>query len=447
VSPAVVSIAVKQKAEAGIQLDEEELGQLPPGFEEFFRRLPQQQRPRETMALGSGFFVSEKGIIVTNHHVIDGATEIKVKTSAGKEYDADLVGSDPLTDIAVLRIRHPDQPFAFVKFDREADLRVGDWVVAVGNPFGLEGTATAGIVSAKGRKDVGGGNNYTDFIQIDAPINRGNSGGPTFDLQGRVVGVNSAIFSPTGGSVGIGFAIPSETAASIVDSLLRNGKITRGWLGVSVQPLDDDMAHSLGLAEAHGAMVAAVVPNGPAERAGIRQGDVILKIEGASIEDSRDLTRRVGAFPVGKSAQFEVLRDGARRSISVKLAERPGEQQLASFDGRGPRSAIDPDAPAQFKQSALGVDVRPVSAAERQRLALGPAEGGLYIVNVDPDAELAKKGVQPGDIILAAGGQTMRSAADLTAAVNAASRAKRPVLLQIEGRGGRRYVAAELKAG
>ncbi|MGE3302387.1 MAG: Do family serine endopeptidase [Hyphomonadaceae bacterium] len=445
VSPAVVSIAVKQKVDAVAALDDQDMQNLPPGFEEFLRRFPQQRRPREAMALGSGFFISDGGVIVTNHHVIEDASEIKIKTSEGKEYDVAVVGSDPLTDIAVLRVKAPDRKFAFVKFDREADLRVGDWVVAVGNPFGLDGTATAGIVSAKGRRDPGARSAYTDFIQIDAPINRGNSGGPTFDLQGRVIGVNSAIYSPTGGSVGIGFAIPSESAAAIVDKLLASGKVTRGWLGVTVQPLDDDLAKSLGLPDSHGAMVAAVMADGPAARGGVREGDVILKIEGAAIDDSRDLTRRVGSLPVGRPAQLEILRDGRRQNVSVKLAERPGEQDLASIDPRNSGRA-SPQGPSLSKQSALGVQVRPISPDERQRLDMGPTEGGLFIVSVDDESDLAKKGVQPGDVIISAGAQALRTPADLTGAVNEAARAKRPVRLLIEGRGGRRYVAAGLKA-
>ncbi len=454
VSPAVVSIEVKQTASKNDNgIDPDDLQNLPPGFEEFLRRMqPQQQpqKPREMTALGSGFFISDKGIIVTNHHVIEDATSIKVKTSAGKTYTAELVGSDELTDLAVLRVLKPDQNFSFVKFDTESDVRVGDWVIAVGNPFGLEGTATAGIVSAKGRKgdDVGTRSSYTDFIQIDAPINRGNSGGPAFDVQGRVIGVNSAIYSPTGGSVGIGFAIPSETAATIVDQILAGGKVTRGWIGVSVQPIDDDLARSLGMPDTKGAMVAALVPGGPAEKAGLRQGDVILKVDGAPVEDQRDLTRRIGAFGVGKVAQLDVLRDGGRHNVSLKLAERPNEEQLASFDGANPNRQPNA-APGEgvVKQASLGADFRPATQTDRQKFNLGANAGGLVVARLDEDGPLAKKGLREGDVILAAGGQPVRTASDLAAALSSAAKAKRPILLQFAGSAGRGYVAVEPKAG
>ena len=451
VSPAVVSISVRQKADPMAQLGLEGIDpeDIPPNLQPFLHPNPQggDEPAPDTLALGSGFFISETGTVVTNNHVIDGATEIKVKTSAGKEYSAELVGADALTDLAVLKLKTTDHNFAFVSFDRDADLRVGDWVIAVGNPFGLEGSATAGIVSAKGRKDLGSsGSSYVDFIQTDAPINRGNSGGPTFDLKGRVVGVNTAIFSPTGGSVGIGFAIPSETAASVVDKLIANGKVTRGWLGVTVQPLDDDLAKSFGLPESTGAMVAAVVPNGPAERAGIQQGDVILSVDGQTIADSRDLTRRVGGYDIGRSAKLDVLRGGSHRIVSVKLGERPGEQQLASLGGKG-GAVPAPIAPAEeTKQAALGVNVRPVNATERQRLDL-ESNGGLFITKVDPNAALGRKGVRAGDVIVEADGHAVRTGADLNAAVASASKAKRPVRLLIQGRGGARYVAAEISAG
>jgi serine protease Do len=225
--------------------------------------------------------------------VIEGAEEITIRTSDGRDIQADIVGSDEATDIAVLRVRGGGR-FPYVTFDDARHVRVGDWVVAVGNPFGLDGTATAGIVSAMGRRDAGS-SAYVDYMQIDAPINRGNSGGPTFDLAGNVIGVNSAIFSPTGGNVGIGFAIPAQTANSIVQQILQSGRVSRGWIGVSIQPLDEDIARSLGLEEPRGALVASVVPDGPAGRAGIQQGDVILTFNGQRIEDSRDLTQRVGA--------------------------------------------------------------------------------------------------------------------------------------------------------
>ena len=445
VSPAVVSIQVRtkpQSAREGMQ------GELPPGFEEFLRRNPEfRQQRREGMSLGSGFFIAEDGTVVTNHHVIDDAVEITVRTSDRKEYKAELVGSDAATDLAVLRIKDgKGQKFPYVAFDRSAstNVRVGDWVVAVGNPFGLDGTATAGIVSAKGRRE--GGSSYVDFLQIDAPINRGNSGGPTFDLQGRVIGVNSAIFSPTGVNIGIGFAIPADTAAVVIDQLAKAGKVTRGWLGVEVQPLDDALAKSLGLSEAKGALVASVRPNAPAAKGGVREGDVILSVNGARVEDSRDLTRKVGGVPVGAQARFEVLRDGKRITLPIVLAERPSEQVLAGLeddpdqpDSTGPASGV-------VRQAALGLEVRSPTADDRDRLSMAPSETGLVVAEIEPDSDLARKGLREGDVLLEAGGKSLRAPADLSSAVAAALKESRPVLLKVRTQNGRsRFVAADVK--
>jgi serine protease Do len=439
VRPAVVSISVRQRPGAATGPSIEG---LPPGFEEFFRGRPGRPGPAPT-SLGSGFFIDERGTIVTNHHVIEAAEEITVRTIDGRELQAELVGSDEPTDIAVLRIRGGGR-FPYVTFDDASHVRVGDWVVAVGNPFGLEGTATAGIVSATGRRDAGS-SAYVDYMQIDAPINRGNSGGPTFDLRGNVIGVNSAIFSPTGGNVGIGFAIPANTANAIVQQLLQSGRVTRGWIGVSIQPLDQDIARSLGLEEPRGALVASVVPDGPAARAGILQGDVILTFEGQRIEDSRDLTQRVGATPIGRNARVEILRSGARRTLNMRLAERPSEQVLASAN-QPPEATPEPEggAGAGVAQSSLGVSVRPLSTEDRTRYELRANETGLVVTSVDPSSDAAQKGVAVGDVILQAGGRTVRTPQELTAAVDAARRAGRPLLLQLDGRAGRRFVAADV---
>ncbi|HVY83853.1 MAG TPA: Do family serine endopeptidase [Caulobacterales bacterium] len=444
VRPAVVSIQVRQRPDAAQDAQAEG---LPPGFEDFFgNRGPNRPGPAP-MALGSGFFIGEDGTIVTNHHVIDGAEQITVKTSDGRELPADIIGSDELTDLAVLRVRGGGH-FPFVRFDTDPDVRVGDWVVAVGNPFGLEGTATAGIVSAMGRRDAGS-SSYVDYMQIDAPINRGNSGGPTFDLRGRVIGVNSAIFSPTGGNVGIGFAIPADTAARVVTQLEHGGRVARGWLGVTIQPLDDDIAHSLGLPNTHGALVANVTPDGPAQRAGIQQGDVILRLNGHDVSDSRELTQLVGASEIGHPAQLDILRAGQRRTLSVRLAERPSEQQLASANG--PRTTPDQDSgkpDAGSQSAALGASVRALSADDRARLNIAANEGGLLITDVDSNSDLAEKGVGPGDVILQAGGRAVRTSQDLASAADAAHRAGRPLLLQVQGRSGQRgYIAVNVGAG
>jgi serine protease Do len=434
VRPAVVSIQVRQRPNAPT------FEGLPPGFEDFFRRRP-GAAPREApTSLGSGFFINSDGTVVTNHHVVANAEEITVRTSDGRELQAEVVGSDQPTDIAVLRAQGGGR-FPYVNLDRGHGVRVGDWVVAVGNPFGLDGTATAGIVSAIGRRDVGSA--YVDFLQIDAPINRGNSGGPTFDLRGRVIGVNSVILSPSGGNVGIGFAIPSETAARIVDQLLERGRVTRGWLGVQVQPLDDDIARSLGLPSAQGALVASVVPDGPAARAGIQQGDLILSFNGERVEDSRDLTQKVGATPVGRPSRIDIQRAGQRRTLEVRLAERPAEQTLASATPESEEAG----GGASTAEASLGLSVRPVTPADRARLALDARETGLLITEVTPNSDLARKGVRPGDVNLEAGGQPVRTASELTAATEAARRAGRPLLLQVGGRAGRRYIAADVSQG
>src|SRR5262245_57296077 len=441
VRPAVVSVTVRQRPDAATAQVPEG---LPPGFEEFFRNRPGRPGPAPT-SLGSGFFIDQNGTVVTNHHVIEGAEEITIRTSDGRDLPADIVGSDEATDIAVLRVRGGGR-FQYVTFDDASHVRVGDWVVAVGNPFGLDGTATAGIVSAMGRRDAGS-SAYVDYMQIDAPINRGNSGGPTFDLHGNVIGVNSAIFSPTGGNVGIGFAIPANTANAIVQQLMHGGRVTRGWIGVSIQPLDDDLAHSLGLSQAHGALVAAVVPDGPAARAGIQQGDVILTFNGQQIEDSRDLTQRVGATAIGNNSRVEVLRNGQRRTLNMRLAERPAEPTLASAQ---PPNATPP-APEQggagVAQGSLGLSVRPLTGADRTRYELGANDAGLVITAIDPNSDAAQKGVGVGDVILQAGGHPVRTAQELTTAADSARRAGRPLLLQVDGRNGRRFIAADVGEG
>jgi serine protease Do len=346
--------------------------------------------------------------------------------------------------LAVIRVRGGGR-FQYVTFDDASHIRVGDWVVAVGNPFGLDGTATAGIVSALGRRDAGS-SAYVDFLQIDAPINRGNSGGPTFDLAGNVVGVNSQILSPTGGSVGIGFAIPANTARSVVQQIMQSGRVTRGWLGVSIQDVDDDIARSLGLTETHGALIGSVTPDGPAERAGLQQGDIVLSLNGAQISDRRDLTQRVGATSVGSSVRIEVLRNGQRRTLTARLGERPSEQTLASANqpNATPQQEQESESTAGVAQAALGVTVRPVTAEDRTRLELAANENGLVITDVEPASDAAEKGIRPGDVILQASGRGIRTAQDLSTAADAARRANRPLLLQVDGRLGRRFVAVDV---
>lgn len=430
VSPAVVSITVRQKITAN--RDSDRFDGLPTNPEEFFRR-PERGPRRPETALGTGFFIKPEGIVVTNHHVVEDADEITLRLSNGDELKADIVGSDEATDLAVLRIKDGgNRRFPYVEFDTNSQTQVGDWVIAVGNPFGLEGTATAGIVSAKGRRDFGR-SNYVDFLQIDASINRGNSGGPTFDTQGRVIGVNSAILSPTGGSVGIGFAIPSETANQVVSQLIRDGRVTRGWLGVQVQAVDRDLARSLNLPEPRGAIVNGVTADSPAEKAGLEEGDVVLTFDGQPIQDSRDLTQKVGAALANTNARLEILRDGARRTITVRLGERPSERQLAAADQDAAPGDEGPNTGGGQSSNALGVTVRPATEQDRRN----NRTGGVVVERIGDDSPLADR-LPTGAIIVEAGGRPVNTAADLDSAADAARRGTGVLLLQVEDRLGRR---------
>src|SRR6185312_10848375 len=304
VSPAVVTIT-SETMTTSTDLDEQQEN-LPEPFRDLFNQFNQQhpQVPHKAISAGSGFIIDKSGLIVTNNHVVDNGKKITVKLPDGRSFQAQLIGTDAATDIALLKIKS-DKALPTVEFGDDRQLRVGDWVVAVGNPFGLSNSVTAGIVSSIGR-DIGAGN-YTDFIQIDAPINRGNSGGPTFDLRGQVIGMNSMIFSPSGGSVGIGFAIPASTIHDVVAQLQSHGKVSRGYLGAEIQPMTPEIAAALGVKEEKGAIVASVVPGGPASKAGFEQGDVVTSIDGKAVEDSRDLVRRVAGEVAGSNANFSVL--------------------------------------------------------------------------------------------------------------------------------------------
>lgn len=400
VSPAVVSISVRQKANAERRTD---LENLPPGLEEFMRRFPERGPARQPTALGSGFIIAENGTIVTNHHVVEDAEEIDIRMSDGRELKAELVGTDPGTDLAVLRIKGGGR-FPYVTLDRTPGIRVGDWVVAVGNPFGLDGTATAGIISAKGRRDYGN-SSYVDFIQIDAPINRGNSGGPAFDLKGNVIGVNSAIFSPTGGNVGIGFAIPSDTAARIVDQLIATGRVTRGWLGVQVQGMTDDLARSLGLARAEGVIVAEPQAGSPAARAGIRSGDVIVAVDGHPVNQVRDLTRRIAEIAPGANARLDILRSGRRETLTVtigRLGEDAQRASLAPAEERGPKTGATSDV------------------LDRLGMELTGGRGGVAVSSLNPNGAAARRGLREGDIILEVAGEAVARPEDVAARIDAA---------------------------
>jgi serine protease Do len=401
---------------------------------EFFKNLPKEFRSqpnqRPTLAQGSGFVISQDGYVVTNNHVIDGAGKIQVSFDENNRFDADLVGTDPRTDVALLKIKS-DKKFQFVKF-ADKQTRVGDWVLAVGNPFGLGGTVTAGIVSALGR-DIGSG--PYDYLQIDAAVNRGNSGGPTFNLEGEVVGVNTAIYSPSGGSVGIAFAIPAKTAAEVIGQLRSSGSVSRGWLGVKIESIDEDKAASLGMAEPKGALVNEVTADGPAAGSQLKAGDVIVSVNGTKIDSSRDLARKIAEFSPGTSVKIDVVRFGKPETISIKLGTFPGSQEVAK---------AEPTEPETTELSQLGLSL---TVSPSARTAAGAKEG-VVISDVNSSSDAATKGLRPGDVILEVQGQPVQSPADVEANVKKAKDGgRRAVLLRVKSGDAIRFVAVQLKTG
>ncbi|GAB5376115.1 MAG: Do family serine endopeptidase [Acuticoccus sp.] len=437
VSPAVVSIQVKSRPHR--QLSNFEGSPFERFFEDYAERFgrsdgPGQQRSafgrrdnRRNFATGqgSGFIISKDGYIVTNGHVVDGADEVTVILQDGEAIDAEVIGVDEKTDLALVKVPD-DRAFAFVSFaTREA--RVGEWVMAVGNPFGLGGTVTAGIVSARGR-EIGAGP-YDDFLQIDAPINRGNSGGPTFNLRGNVVGVNTAIFSPSGGSVGIGFAIPASLAVNVVEDLKDDGKVTRGWLGVQIQPLNEEIAESLGREDVLGALVTEPQDGSPADKAGIRTGDAILSVDGETVDGPRDLARTISGRAPGDTVALSVWRDGKQVEVEVTLGALKAE---ATADKQR-RSRPDPAIPDSTV--TLGMTLAP--AAD-----VGLDSEGLAVVEVDPGGPAAENGIRVGDVILQASGLDIRSADDLEHGVDTASgEGRKNVLLKLQSGENTRFVA------
>lgn len=399
VAPAVVNIATTQTihTKGGVFPD------LPPGspFEEFFKDFLERRgdngedQEREAQSLGSGFIIDKSGIVVTNNHVIDDADEIVVKLSNGEEYDAELLGKDQLTDLAVLKI-NAKKDLPYIEFGDSDTARVGDWVMAIGNPYGLGGSVTVGIVSARSRQIQMGP--YDDFIQTDAAINRGNSGGPLITMQGKVVGINSAIFSPTGGSVGIGFSIPSNQAAPIVADLRANGKVTRGWLGVSLQPMTDETAESLGLDEPKGALIASVVDGDPAAVGGIKAGDVVLSFDGKEVDDLGVLTRVVAATEIGKPVKVVVWRNGKKKTLSVELVQRKDEELIAQNGSLKP----GPSAPAQ-EETVAGMELSALTAESRGTYSIPDDVSGVLITDVEHGSDAAKKGIRPGMVIVQVG--------------------------------------------
>ncbi len=415
VMPAVFSVQVKHANVANTETPN--LGQDFPGLpEEFLDRFPQFrqgqpfQRPqrRDGMAQGSGFVISADGYAVTNNHVVQGAEEVNVKFDDGADYTATVVGTDPMTDLAVIKIQS-DKTFKFVEFSGK-EPRVGDWVMAVGNPFGLGGSVTTGIISARGR-DIGSGP-YDDFLQIDASINRGNSGGPAFNSEGELVGITTAIFSPSGGSVGIGFAIPASTAQSVIESLRGDGSVTRGWLGVQIQPVTQEIAESLGLATSKGAIVSDVTEDSPALKAGFQTGDTILKVDGKDIADARDLAKRIARIKPESKVPVTIVRDGKTMDISVTIGTMPESQRMASAGGENSSGG---------SLSSLGIQVAPAEDG-----------AGVRVTGVEPNSVAAEHGLKQGDIILEVAGKEVQGPADVRSALKSAGK-KRVMMLVRSG--------------
>ena len=429
VKPAVISVRVKFDEAAGaadLTADRgEQVIPFAPGspMEKFFQQFgfgdtPQNSRPRHDIVIGegSGFFISPDGYAVTNNHVVDNAKSVQVTTDDGAAYSAQVVGTDPKTDLALIKVEAKDaKPFAYVKFAEHAP-RVGDWVLAVGNPFGLGGTVTAGIVSA-GDRDIGG-NSYGDYLQIDAPINKGNSGGPAFNMNGNVIGVNTAIYSPSGGSVGIGFDIPADTAKEVIAQLKAKGYVAHGFLGVQVQPVTPGIAESLGMKQPAGAMVDEPQPGSPAAKAGIETGDVITAVNGAPIKTARDLARTVGMMAPDTAVKLDILRKGEVKTLTVTLGKLPNERQAkAETEQAGPAKAVP----------HLGLTVAPASAFA------GAGDKGVVVTGVDPDGPAAQQGIEIGDIILDVGGQAIANVGDVrNALAEAKAQGKHDVLLRVK---------------
>jgi serine protease Do len=451
VRPAVISVRTKIDGPrtSAIEEDAEEPrspGQnVPPNMERFFRRFFGDQpnspnsplpRNRRVTGQGSGFFISADGFVVTNNHVIDKATTVEVIMDDGKVYTAKVVGSDQRTDLALLKIDGRTD-FPWVKI-ATAQPRVGDWVLAVGNPFGLGGTVTAGIVSARGR-DIGAGP-YDDFLQIDAAVNRGNSGGPTFNLAGEVIGVNTAIVSPTGGNIGIAFAIPAETVSRVVASLKESGIVTRGFMGVNIQPVTAEIAESLGLKEPQGALVADVQADSPAAKAGIKSGDVVMAVNGTRIKDARELSRRVSLIAPGTTVKLTIMREGKERNIDVLLAKLPEDRTADRTEPRGRER--DRDRGDRVTEPRLGLSMAPAKSVA------GSGDIGVVITDVKPDGPAAERGLKSGDVILEVAGKAVSTPAEIRDAFSAArTEGKGVVLMRVKTEQGTRFVTVPVGRG
>jgi serine protease Do len=444
VKPAVISVRVK--IDGGSQtngLGGGDLENVPPGLREFFKRfgmpdgqngpqgspdgmMPRGGRGHNTiMGQGSGFFISGDGYAVTNNHVVDKAESVQVTTDDGKVHNAKVIGSDQRSDLALIKVEGGS--FPYVKLS-DGTPRIGDWVIAVGNPFGLGGTVTAGIVSARGR-DIGA-SAYDDFIQIDAPVNKGNSGGPTFDTEGNVIGVNTAIFSPSGGSVGIAFAIPSDTVKTVIAQLKDHGSVTRGWIGVQIQPVTQEIADSLGLKKAEGALVAEPQANSPAAKAGIEAGDVITAVNGDQVKDARDLAKKIGTLAPKATVRLAVVHKGSEKNVSLTLGELPNTKEARA---NSPEEGSDNGATDMGK---LGLTLAPAA-----RVA-GAGSQGVVVTGVDSAGTAAERGFSTGDVILEIAGKSVSTPADVRNVVaSARTEGKHSVLVRVKSGGNTRFVA------
>jgi serine protease Do len=437
VKPSVISVKVTMGDKAADASDRGDDQSNSP-MEKFFRQfggpdgLPPGMREHRggghgiMMGQGSGFFISPDGYAVTNNHVVDGADKVEVTTDSGKTYSAKVIGTDKRTDLALIKVEGgSDFPFAKLAAGKP---RIGDWVLAVGNPFGLGGTVTAGIVSASGR-DIGNGP-YDDFIQIDAPVNKGNSGGPAFNVQGEVVGVNTAIYSPSGGSVGIAFSIPAPTVQNVIAQLKDKGVVNRGWIGVQIQPVTSDIADSMGMKKAEGALVADAQANGPAAKAGIESGDVITSVNGTSVKDARELARTIGTLAPGTAVKLDVLHKGKNEAINLTLGELPNSQQANADAGH------ETDVPR------LGLTVAPAGTVA------GAGKTGVVVTDVDPQSAAARRGFKEGDVILEVAGKSVASPTDVRDAIKAAhDDHKGTVLMRVRTGDATRYVAVPVGNG
>ncbi|MGH6770798.1 MAG: Do family serine endopeptidase [Xanthobacteraceae bacterium] len=449
VKPAVISVRVRMNAKSSrMSMDDLPFPQGSP-MDRFFRRFgfpddpseggarperrgQQQKREapgRRVTGQGSGFFISADGYAVTNNHVVNNADSVQVTSDDGKTHTARVIGTDPRTDIALIKVDGRND-FPHVSF-AEKPSRIGDWVLAVGNPFGLGGTVTAGIVSASGR-DIGAGP-YDDFIQIDAPVNRGNSGGPTFDVNGRVIGVNTAIFSPSGGNVGIAFAIPAATVKSVVGQLKDHGAVTRGWIGVQIQPVTAEIAESLNMKEAQGALVAEPQPGSPAVTAGIRAGDVITAVDGKPVKDARELARTIGAMAPNTTIKLTLLRDGKATTLSLTLGELPAQRQARATPERSKQDR-------GMEVPRLGLTLAPAGEVA------GSGKEGVVVTNVEPNGVAAEHGFRTGDVIMEVAGRRVNNPGDVRNAIGEAQKdGKRTVLLRVRSGDGIKFVAIRLR--